>query len=123
MTQEGHSPIDYAKTPPSRGAALANEMYVGTYENEFYGKLEIAVQDGGLTMHHGPKRLAYPLTHYDRDTFFYNTGPEMADGLSGVTFLIGREGKAARVVVENLDKEGLGGFTRAPGTNTEVAIR
>ena len=115
MKKQGHSPIDYAKTPPSRGAALANGVYVGTYENDFYGELEIAAQDGGLTMRHGPERLAYPLTHYDRDTFFYDTGPEMADGLRGVTFLIGGEGKAARVVVENLDKEGLGAFTRAQG--------
>ncbi|HEX5940584.1 MAG TPA: serine hydrolase [Dehalococcoidia bacterium] len=89
MALEGHSPIDYSKPPASRMPALANVIYLGTYENEFYGKLEIVGHDGKLMMRQGPKKSAYPLTHYDRDTFYYDTAGENAVGLSGVTFVIG----------------------------------
>lgn len=115
MAKEGHSPIDYSKTPASRAPALANATYVGTYENDVYGDLEIVVQDGALTMRQGPKKLSYSLTHYNRDTFYYATAGENAVGLSGVTFAIGADGKAFLVVVENLNNEGLGSFTRVPG--------
>ncbi len=115
MAKEGHSPIDYSKSPPSRSTALPNTTYVGTYENDFYGNLEIVVQDGKLTMRQGPKKLAFPLIHYDHDTFYYDTAGENAVGLSGVTFTIEGIGKATRVVIENLNKDGLGTFTRVPG--------
>lgn len=115
MAKEGRSPIDYATAPPSQSPALANDVYVGTYENELYGNLDIVVQDGALTMRQGPKKSAYPLIHYDRDTFYYDTAGENGVGLSGVTFTIGTEGKAMRVVVENLNQEGLGMFTRTGG--------
>lgn len=115
MGLEGRSPIDYAKTPASRTPPLTNVVYLGTYENEFYGKLEIVVQDGKLMMRQGLKQSAYPLTHYDHDTFYYDTTGENAVGLSGVGFTIGPDGKATRGVVENLNGDGLGTFTRVPG--------
>jgi CubicO group peptidase (beta-lactamase class C family) len=119
MALEGHSPIDYAKSPASRTPALPNVVYLGTYENDFYGKLEILALDGKLMMRQGLKKSAYPLTHYDRDTFYYETAGESAVGLSGVTFTIGAVGKAATsVIVENLNEEGLGRFTRMPATQT-----
>ncbi len=116
MALEGRSPIDYSKPPASRTPALANVVYLGTYENEFYGKLEIVGQDGKLVMRQGLKKPAYPLTHYDRDTFYYDTAGENAVGLSGVTFVIGADGKAATgVTIENLNHEGLGTFMRIQG--------
>jgi len=115
MSKEGRSPIDYSKSPPSRSPALSNTVYVGTYENDFYGHLEIVAQDGKLVMKQGPKKLAYPLSHYDHDTFYYETSAENAVGLSGVTFIIEGDGKASRVMVENLNKDGLGTFARLPG--------
>ena len=115
MAKEGHSPIDYSKSPPSRSPALPNTVYVGIYENDFYGQLEIVAQDGKLAMKQGPKKLTYPLTHYDHDTFYYDTAGENAVGLSGVTFISEASGKASRVVVENLNKDGLGTFVRVPG--------
>jgi CubicO group peptidase (beta-lactamase class C family) len=114
MAKEDYSPIDYSKAPSSRGAALPNTVYTGTYDNEFYGPIEIVEQKGKLTMKQGPKPLAYPLTHYDHDTFYYETTGENAVGLSGVTFTMDGTGKALRVLVENLNKEGLGTFTRMP---------
>ena len=116
MALEGHSPIDYSKALASRTPALSNVVYLGTYESDFYGKLEIVDQDGKLMMRQGPKKSAYPLTHYDRDTFYYETAAESAVGLSGVTFVMAPVGKAATgVTVENLNHEGLGTFTRMAG--------
>jgi CubicO group peptidase (beta-lactamase class C family) len=115
MAKEDYSPIDYSKAPSSRGAPLANTVYAGVYDNEFYGPIEIADEKGKLTMKQGPKPLAYALTHYDHDTFYYQTTGENAVGLSGVTFTVDGTGKASRLLVENLNKEGLGTFTRRPG--------
>jgi CubicO group peptidase (beta-lactamase class C family) len=114
MAKEGHSPIDYSKSPPSRSPALPNAVYVGLYENDFYGHLEIVAQDGKLVMKQGPKQSTYPLSPYDHDTFYYDTAGEMAVGLSGVTFISEAGGKASRVVIENLNKDGLGTFVRVP---------
>ena len=114
MSKEGRSPIDYSKSPASRSPALPNAVYVGTYDNDFYGPLEIVAQDGKLIMKQGPKKLSYPLSHYDHDTFYYDTAGENAVGLSGVTFIIEGDGKASRVVVENLNKDGVGTFVRVP---------
>jgi hypothetical protein len=112
MAKEDHSPIDYSKAPSSRGDAQPNPAYAGTYDNDFYGPVEIAEHKGKLTMLQGPKPLAYALTHYDHDTFYYETTGENAVGLSGVTFTIDGTGKASRVLVENLNKDGLGTFMR-----------
>jgi len=115
MAEEGRSPIDYSKAPASSLPPLPNDAYVGLYQNDFYGNLEIAVKDSTLTMRLGPKKLAYSLTHYHRDVFCYETGGENAVGLSGATFTIGADGKAASVVVENLNSDGLGASTRVQG--------
>jgi hypothetical protein len=53
------------------------------------------------------------MTHYDRDTFTYETEGENAVGTSGITFTVGPDGKATHVVVENLNVRGEGTFKRA----------
>ena len=115
MAKEDYSPIDYSKAPSSRSSALPNNVYAGTYANDLYGHLEVVVENGKLAMKQGLHKLAYPLSHYDHDTFYYETAGENAVGLSGVTFIIEGDGKASRVVVENLNKDGLGTFARLPG--------
>ncbi|MBI4670526.1 MAG: serine hydrolase [Chloroflexi bacterium] len=111
---EGHSPTDYSKAPAQVAPALANDAYVGTYQNDFVGAIEIAVQDGKLVMTQGPAKNKFPLAHYDRDLFYYNTAGENAVGLSGVRFSIGADGKASNVWIENLDAYGMGNFARVP---------
>jgi hypothetical protein len=54
------------------------------------------------------------MQHYDRDTFIYATEGENGVGRSGITFTIGPDGKAAQVVVENLNVHGEGTFKRVP---------
>lgn len=108
----GASPTDYAKPPSDAKAAKAADVYTGTYANDYYGPLTVSRDaKGNLTMTLGPRKMAFPLTHYTGDTFSYRTQGENAVGLSGVTFHVD-SGKATSVTVEHLDANKLGTFTR-----------
>jgi CubicO group peptidase (beta-lactamase class C family) len=104
--------FDYSKPPASSAPALKNSVYVGRYTNDFFGDISIVAKDGGLAIVQGPKNKTFPMKHYDRDTFTYETEGENAVGRSGITFTIGPDGKAAQVVVENLNVRGEGAFKR-----------
>ena len=102
--------FDYSKPPRSPSPASKNGAYLGRYANDFFGEISIIEKDSGLAIVQGPKNKTFPMQHYDRDTFTYETGGENAVGRSGVTFTIGPDGKAAQVVVENLNVHGEGTF-------------
>ena len=104
--------FDYSKPPASPAPALKNGAYLGKYANDFFGDIAIVEKDGGLAIVEGPKKLTFPMKHYDRDTFTYDTAGENAVGRSGVTFTIGPDGQATQVVVENLNVHGEGTFKR-----------
>jgi CubicO group peptidase (beta-lactamase class C family) len=113
IADEGRSPVDYTAPPsPAEGARPA-EAYAGTYANDFYGPLTTGVRPGsGLSIGLGPAPTWYPLTHFNGDTFSYETAGENAVGRSGVTFVFDGDGVASAVTVENLDHNGLGTFRR-----------
>jgi hypothetical protein len=108
--------FDYSKTPSSPAPALKNGAYVGKYANEFFGDIAIVEKDGGLAIVQGPKKLTFPLKHYDRDTFTYETTGENAVGKTGITLTVGSDGQATQVVVENLNAHGEGTFKRMKET-------
>ncbi|MFI6335856.1 serine hydrolase [Streptomyces sp. NPDC050535] len=112
--EEGRSPTDYTKPPGNAAGARSDDTYTGTYDNDFYGPLTVtAAGNGELTMSLGPKPTAFRLTHFDGDTFSFETAGENATGLSGVTFKGASNGaKAAKVTVEAFDENGLGTFAR-----------
>jgi CubicO group peptidase (beta-lactamase class C family) len=101
---------DYSKAPVSPAAQAANSAYTGTYHNDFFGDLSIKDTDGKLTMIAGPKNMSALLTHFNRDTFTYQPVGENANGLSGVTFLMGPGAHASEVQVEHLNESGEGTF-------------
>jgi len=103
---------DYSHPPTKPNPPLALATYTGKYANQFFGEIEIAENGGRLVMRAGPKPLEFPLTHWDRDEFIYQPTGEMASGLSGVSFTIGPEGKASRVLVEFWNVHGQGSFER-----------
>src|SRR5438445_4473878 len=105
--------FDYSKPPASSASALKNSAYVGKYANDYFGDISIIDKDGGLVIVQGPNNKTFPMKHYDRDTFTYETEGENAVGRSGITFTVGPDGKAAQVVVENLNVRGEGTFKRA----------
>ena len=96
-------------TPPASFAA-----YTGTFSDPFFGLIEIADESGTLTLTMGPKKMPFPMRHWDRDVFVYQPVGEMAGGPSGLLFTIGPDQKPARVLVENLNIHGQGTFDRAP---------
>jgi CubicO group peptidase (beta-lactamase class C family) len=102
---------DYSRPPTSPTPPLANNAYLGTYTNKFFGDIQIVEKDSGLAIVEGPHKRVYPLKHYDRDIFTYETEGENAVGATGVTFTIGTDGKPVNVVVENLNVHGEGTFT------------
>lgn len=104
--------FDYSKPPAIPAAAMSNATYVGRYANEFYGDLEVIEKDDGLLLVLGPKKMTFPMKHYDRDTFTYTAVTENLDGAGGLRFAIGEDGKAASLLVENLDVAEQGPFKR-----------
>src|SRR5881398_734408 len=106
--------FDYSKPPLSPAPALKNNAYVGRYTNDYFGGISIIEKGGGLAILQGPKNKTFPMKHYDRDTFTYETEGENAVGRSGITFTIGPDGKATQVLVENLNVRGEGVFKREP---------
>ncbi|POX55526.1 serine hydrolase [Streptomyces sp. Ru71] len=108
----GASPTNYAKPPANATPAKADDVYTGTYANDYYGPVVVTSDGkGNLSMTLGPKKMTFPLKHYTGDTFSYQTQGENAVGLSGVTFHT-RSGQATSVTIEHLDANGLGTFTR-----------
>jgi Domain of unknown function (DUF3471) len=60
---------DYSKPPANGAPAQSDSTYVGTYSNDYYGRLTIVAKDGGPVMQLGPKNMNFGLTHYDGSTF------------------------------------------------------
>jgi CubicO group peptidase (beta-lactamase class C family) len=104
--------FDYSKRPAAPGPALKNSAYIGKYGNDFFGQISIIEKDGGLAIVEGPKKKTFPMKHYQRDTFTYRTEGENAVGVSAITFTIGPDGRATKVLVENLNAHGEGIFKR-----------
>lgn len=105
---------DYTKEPAGKTPPLPAASYAGTYRNDFVGDAAVAEENGRLVLKLGPKMLAYPMVHFDRDTFLYQPVGEMAAGPSAVTFRVGPDRVAESVTVENLNVHGSGTLTRTP---------
>ncbi len=106
--------IDYTKPPPGASPALADAAYVGFYENDLFGPMEIAATGDGLVMKLGPRPNVFAMRHFDRDVFAYQPAGEDAAGPSAITITVGPDGKAESVTVENLDVNHQGTFVRRP---------
>ncbi|MFF6885318.1 serine hydrolase [Streptomyces sp. NPDC012421] len=107
--EAGRSETDYARPPAGAAPAKDADAYTGTYTNDYYGRAQVAEEDGGLVLRLGPEPQTYRLTPYDGDVFSFETRGENAVGRTGVTFA--EDGQS--FTVEYLDGEGLGTFTRA----------
>jgi hypothetical protein len=106
--------VDYSRPPAEPSSPLPFDTYVGAYDNDFFGPIEVAADAGALVLRLGPHRTPSLLRHWDRDVFTYQPIGENAAGPSGVTFQVGPGQTASSVVVENLDVDGQGTFTRLP---------
>jgi hypothetical protein len=106
--------VDYTNVPASPAPASPNSAYTGTYDNPYYGPLVVFEQDGKLAMRMGPadKPTTFPLTHFDGDTFSFETIGENANGLAGAIFAAPGNGSSSSVILDFYDRTGLGTFTR-----------
>lgn len=109
---ENPSELAGKKPPASPKPAQPETAYVGTYANDYYGPARVENKDGKLLVVLGPKNQAFPLSHWDGNTFSYEPTGENAVGISAVTFTTAPDGHATQMVVEPLDETGLGTFTR-----------
>lgn len=102
-------------TPPSPVApALSDDAYVGRYRNDYLGDVFIVKGEDGLVLQAGPKKLEFPLKHWNRDTFIADLVPEVENFPSAVTFTIGPDGKATSAFIDGLNGNGAGTVTRVP---------
>ena len=103
---------NYSERPASPAPAAANPGYLGIYRNDFFGEIAVIEKEGGLAIVQGPEKMTFPMTHWNRDTFTYETEGENSLGTVGITFTMDPDGKARRVTVENLNIRGEGVFER-----------
>lgn len=106
--------VDYSKAPDRPQPARTNASYTGSYTNYYYGPLTVAEEGGALDLKMGPadKMTTFRLTHFDADTFSFNSIGENGNGLAGAIFTPGAGGTASSVRLDFYDETGLGTFTR-----------
>ena len=94
--------------PPHPAPPQALAAYAGTYQNNFYGPLQVSVNDGALELRLGPKPVVLPLTHWDGDVFTFTL-----DGENAAPGTISQASFATdKVVLEYFNGESLGTFAR-----------
>jgi len=111
----GEAPaVDYTRMPANPAPARDLAAYAGSYGNSYYGPLVVAASGDSLSMTMGPQAAptTFALTHFDGDTFSFQTIGENANGLAGAIFTVGDDGKATKAVLDYYDTTGLGTFVR-----------
>ena len=105
-TQTNYATLPLPKTPT---AAKPLTGYVGTYTNEYFGTLEVSVQNDRLILRLPPRGTYYELSHWDADTFtYYFSGEDSGMGRRGAKFFPDKN----QVLIENLAPEHNAVFTR-----------
>jgi CubicO group peptidase (beta-lactamase class C family) len=111
MAESQNASADYAtlSLPASPMAAKPLTAYVGTYSNEYFGTLEVALENDRLILRLPPRGAYYELSHWDADTFTYYFAAEDT-GLArrGAKFSPDKN----QVLIENLASEHNSVFTR-----------
>lgn len=99
---------------PTPSAPLAD--LAGTYGNDFFGPQQVLERAGGLVLVLGPKRLEFPLTHWDANTYSITPVGENMNFISAVEFTVPPGGgPATAVMVEALNPYGQGTLARSGG--------
>lgn len=104
--------LAYATQPAPVAPALPISAYVGDFRNEYVGDAKVVESGGSLFLLLGPAGKRFPLVHFNRDLFVYLPFMETPGWRVGVNFLIGPDGRASEVTIEDLDEDGLGRLAR-----------
>lgn len=103
---------DYSRPPAGASPALPDAAYIGIYDDDLFGPIEITAAANGLVLKQGPRQDAFAMRHFDRDVFTYQPSGENAYGPAAATFTVGADRKAVSVTLENLDIDHQGTFSR-----------
>jgi len=79
----GEAPaVDYTRMPANPAPAHDLAAYAGSYGNSYYGPLVVSASGDSLSMTMGPQAspTTFPLTHFDGDTFSFETMRYMNEG-------------------------------------------
>lgn len=96
--------------PANPTPAKALTTYAGKYSNEYFGTLDVSVEDNRLVLRLPPRGAYYELSHWDADTFtYYFAGEESGLGRRGAKFFPDKN----QVLIENFAPEHNATFTRA----------
>ncbi|MEN6441490.1 MAG: DUF3471 domain-containing protein, partial [Syntrophobacter sp.] len=102
--------------PKQPSAAMPLAKYAGDYANDVYGKINVHVADGRLTVVMGLGNVRMALDHWDKDTFAINLISPLYDcGLvpGFAVFQVDPEGKVKTVTIDPLNQDdNLGVFKR-----------
>jgi hypothetical protein len=106
--------LAYAKPPSSPAPPLPASAYAGEYRNDYVGEAKVIDSNGSLFLELGPAGKRFLLAPFNRDVFVYSPFAEAPTARMGVTFVIGPDGGAREVTIEDLNEEGLGRLARSP---------
>ncbi len=112
IAQTQDASTNYARMPAAKSSAPAKPLaaYAGKYTNEYFGTLEVSVENGRLILGLPPRGAYYELTRWDGDTFTYYFASENAGrGRRGAKFSPDQNS----VLIENLAPEHESTFTKA----------
>lgn len=103
----------YAAPPSPASPAGPASTYTGRYFNGFIGDAVVSGEGDGLVLKLGPGGArSYSLEHFDRDMFLTYPDAETPDAPSGVSFVLGPDGKATAMTIDFLDGNHLGTLAR-----------
>lgn len=103
----------YAAPPSPPRPAAPGSVYAGRYANDFIGDAIVSKAGDGLVLRVGPAAgRSYSLRHFDGDLFLTFPDAETPDSPSGVSFVVGADGKASAMTVGFLDDNHLGTLQR-----------
>jgi Domain of unknown function (DUF3471) len=100
---------EYAHPPYPAVPPLPFSAYTGTFRNDYLGEVEVInEQSGGLTVLLGPRRMPFPLRHWNSNEFLSFPTPEAPRCPDPITFRMDSNGKAAQVAIDGLNGGGMG---------------
>ncbi|TGQ64124.1 serine hydrolase [Mesorhizobium sp. M00.F.Ca.ET.186.01.1.1] len=103
----------YAAPPSPATPARPASAYAGRYANDFFGDAVVSSAGDGLVLKVGPAGIrSTSLTHFDGDLFLTYPDAETPDRPTGVSFVVGPDGKASAITIGFLDDNHLGTLRR-----------
>ncbi len=111
---------NYATMPAPKSSAPAKPLavYAGKYRNEYFGTLEVSVENGRLILRLPPRGAYYELSHWSGDTFtYYFASENTGQGRRGAKFSADQNS----VLIENLAPEHESTFTKTSAAQDSSA--